>query len=69
VIDDWAVAPLSEPERRDFWETGEDRSRCAAIRCARTDETRMHKDIRAGRALSVDKVWPLPPEADFRKYT
>jgi DNA replication protein DnaC len=20
VIDDWAMAPLSEPERRDFWE-------------------------------------------------
>ncbi len=25
VIDDWAVAPLSEPERRDFWEICEDR--------------------------------------------
>jgi len=20
VIDDWAMAPLTEPERRDFWE-------------------------------------------------
>ena len=25
VIDDWALAPLSEPERRDFWEICEDR--------------------------------------------
>ena len=24
-IDDWAMAPLSEPERRDFWEICEDR--------------------------------------------
>ena len=25
VIDDWAMAPLSEPERRDSWEIYEDR--------------------------------------------
>jgi DNA replication protein DnaC len=25
VIDDWAIAPLSKPERRDFWEICEDR--------------------------------------------
>jgi DNA replication protein DnaC len=25
VIDDWAMAPLSETERRDFWEICEDR--------------------------------------------
>ena len=25
VIDDWVMAPLSEPERRDFWEICEDR--------------------------------------------
>jgi DNA replication protein DnaC len=25
VIGDWAMAPLSEPERRDFWEICEDR--------------------------------------------
>jgi DNA replication protein DnaC len=25
VIDDWAMAPLSEPERRDLWEICEDR--------------------------------------------
>ena len=26
VIDDWAMAPLSEPERRGFWEICEDRN-------------------------------------------
>jgi hypothetical protein len=25
VIDDWVMVPLSEPERRDFWEICEDR--------------------------------------------
>jgi len=25
VTDDWAIAPLLEPERRDFWEICEDR--------------------------------------------
>jgi DNA replication protein DnaC len=25
VIDDWAMAPLTEPERRDFWEIYENR--------------------------------------------
>src|SRR5229473_1716049 len=25
VIDDWVMAPLTEPERRDFWEICEDR--------------------------------------------
>jgi DNA replication protein DnaC len=25
VIDDWVMAPPSEPERRDFWEICEDR--------------------------------------------
>src|SRR4051812_30820915 len=83
VIDDWAMAPLSEPERRDFWEICEDRyqvrsliltsqlpvgrwheqigdpqwpmasstawyttptaSRCVAIQCAKTMESRTHK--------------------------
>jgi DNA replication protein DnaC len=29
VIDDWALAPPSEPERRDFWEICEERIKCA----------------------------------------
>jgi DNA replication protein DnaC len=29
VIDDWVMAPLSEPERRDFWEICEAATRSA----------------------------------------
>jgi spermidine synthase len=37
VIDDWAMAPLSEPERRDFWEICEDRySQSSSASLART---------------------------------
>ena len=31
VIDDWAMAPLSEPERRDFWEICEDRYQARSL--------------------------------------
>jgi DNA replication protein DnaC len=31
VIDDWAMAPLSEPERRDFWEICEDRYQTRSV--------------------------------------
>ena len=31
VVDDWAMAPLSEPERRDFWEICEDRYQCRSL--------------------------------------
>jgi DNA replication protein DnaC len=31
VIDDWAMAPLSEPERRDFWEICEDRYQVRSV--------------------------------------
>ena len=34
-IDDWAVAPLSEPERRDLWEICEDRKITSEWRVAR----------------------------------
>ena len=34
VIDDWA--PLSEPERRDFWEICEDRYQVRSERCSRS---------------------------------
>jgi hypothetical protein len=37
VIDDWAMAPLSEPERRDFWGICEDRySQASSDSLART---------------------------------
>lgn len=31
IIDDWAMAPLSEPERRDFWEICEDRYQVRSV--------------------------------------
>jgi DNA replication protein DnaC len=31
VIDDWAMAPLSEPEPRDFWEICEDRYQARSL--------------------------------------
>jgi DNA replication protein DnaC len=31
VIDDWAMAPLSEPKRRDFWEICEDRYQVCSL--------------------------------------
>lgn len=31
VIDDWAMAPLSEAERRDFWEICEDRYQVRSV--------------------------------------
>jgi hypothetical protein len=36
VIDDWAMARLSEPERRDFWEICEDRYHVSLLRTCRT---------------------------------
>src|SRR5207245_139247 len=44
VIDDWVMAPLSEPERRDFWEICEDRYQVRStiltsqLRVARSEE-------------------------------
>jgi DNA replication protein DnaC len=31
VVDDWAMAPLSKPERRDFWEIREDRYQARSL--------------------------------------
>jgi DNA replication protein DnaC len=31
VVDDWAMAPLSETERRDFWEICEDRCQARSL--------------------------------------
>ncbi len=31
VVDDWAMAPMTEPERRDFWEIAEDRYQTRSI--------------------------------------
>jgi hypothetical protein len=46
VIDDWAIAPLSEPERRDFWEICEDRYQVhSLILTSQLPVTRWHEQI------------------------
>ena len=46
VIDDWAMAPLSEPERRDFWEICEDRYQMRSmILTSQLPVSRWHEQI------------------------
>jgi DNA replication protein DnaC len=46
VVDDWAMAPLSETERRDFWEICEDRyQRRSLILTSQLPVTRWHEQI------------------------
>lgn len=46
VINDWAMAPLSEPERRDFWEICEDRYQVRSpILTSQLPVTRWHEQI------------------------
>ncbi len=46
VIDDCAMAPLSEPERRDFWEICEDRYQTRSmILTSQLPVTRWHEQI------------------------
>jgi DNA replication protein DnaC len=46
VIDDWAMAPLLEPERRDFWQIREDRYQVrSTILTAQLPVSRWHGQI------------------------
>ena len=46
VIDDWVMAPLSEPERRDFWEICEDRYQVRSmILTSQLPVSRWHEQI------------------------
>lgn len=46
VIDDWAMAPLSEPERRDFWEICEDRYQTrSTILTSQLPVTKWHEQV------------------------
>ena len=46
VIDDWAMASLSEPERRDFWEICEDRYQTrSTVFTSQLPVSRWHKQI------------------------
>lgn len=46
VIDDWAMAPLTETERRDFWEISEDRYQTRSfILASQLPVARWHEQI------------------------
>ena len=46
VIDDWAMAPMSEAERRDFWEICEDRYQTrSTILTSQLPVARWHEQI------------------------
>jgi DNA replication protein DnaC len=46
VVDDWAMAPLSEPERRDFWEICEERyQRRSTVLTSQLPISRWHEQI------------------------
>jgi DNA replication protein DnaC len=46
LVDDWAMAPLSESERRDFWEISEDRYQARSfVLCSQLPVGRWHEQI------------------------
>jgi DNA replication protein DnaC len=46
VVDDWVMAPMSEPERRDFWEIAEDRYQThSTILTSQLPVSRWHEQI------------------------
>lgn len=46
LVDDWAMAPLSESERRDFWEISEDRYQTRSfVLCSQLPVARWHEQI------------------------
>src|SRR6266404_2798954 len=46
VVDDWVMAPMSEPERRDFWEIAEDRYQTRSmILTSQLPVSRWHEQI------------------------
>ena len=55
VIDDWAMAPLAETERRDFWEICEDRCQTrSTILTSQLPVARWHEQI--GDATAADGI-------------
>ena len=55
VIDDWAMAPLAETERRDFWEICEDRYQTrSTILTSQLPVARWHEQI--GDATAADGI-------------
>ncbi len=64
VIDDWAMAPLAEAERRDFWEICEDRYQTrSTILTSQLPVTRWHEQIGDPTAADgiLDRLVPASP--------
>ena len=60
VIDDWAMAPLSESERRDFWEICEDRYQVrSTILTSQLPVARWHEQIDRPPDRTVCPLRPL----------
>ncbi len=56
VVDDWAMSPLSETERRDFWEICEDRYQTrSTILTSQVPVTNWHEQI--GDTTVADGIW------------
>jgi len=58
VIDDWAMAPLAETERRDFWEICEDRYQ--------TRSTILTSQLPVVRVATLRKLFAFGPECRSR---
>ncbi len=62
VSDDWAMAPLAEAERRDFWEICEDRYQArSTILTSQLPVARWHEQI--GEPTAADGTWFTTPIA------
>ena len=63
VVDDWAMAPLTETERRDFWEICEDRYQTRSmILTSQLPVARWHEQVRLA-------IPPLPTASSTDWYT
>jgi hypothetical protein len=71
VIDDWAMAPLSEPERRDFREICEDRYQVRSlILTSQLPVTRWHEqigDLCAAMLTTQPIISPRPPPLQWEE--
>ena len=69
VIDDWAMAPLAETERRDFWEICEDRYQTrSTFLTSQLPVTRWHEQIGDPTAADciLDRLVPNAHRIEMR---
>jgi DNA replication protein DnaC len=74
VVDDWVMAPMSEPERRDFWEIAEDRFQTRSmILTSQLSVSRWHEQIEDPTMadgildLLVDNAHRIEMRGDFMR--